>query len=48
MRLKTASSVGQIYLEQLYGFAVLLLSAQLSHLDEDRLRVTRILRMQTG
>lgn len=47
-RLKTSSSVGHFYLEQLYGPAVLLLSAQLSNLDEDRPRVTRILRLKTG
>lgn len=46
--MKTSSSVGDVYLQQLYGPAVLLLPAQLSNLDEDRPRVARILGLKTG
>lgn len=41
-------NVCRSYLEQLYGSAVLLLPAQLSNLDEDRSRVTWVLRLKTG
>lgn len=37
-----------VYLEQLDGSAVLLLPAQLSHLDQYRQRVTWILGLKTG
>lgn len=37
-----------VYLQQLYGPAVLLLPAQLSDLDEHRPGMTRVLRLKTG
>lgn len=48
MRWRTTCTIDDFYLEQLNGLAVLLLSAQLSHLDEDRPWVTGILGLKAG